>query len=361
MSRQINCTLLGNGTPVPKDTALEAWINNDDVHPILFDGVVEEDGRLIFRLPDLKPTGGATIHVSLDGYVDWVGRTIIPLENASEGPKIELILEVSDLPRIHTEGVKFVDEYGRPWLWKGSTDFLLYQKYLQGEDIGPILIERRMAGANLVRVFGMCHNIIRFYPQEYGNYYDMLVSFATYLSQHGLYLEFVVFADQQYVKVNAQVHYQACCDQLRLVDNVFLELCNEYPKNGIDPHDFTRPYGILASAGSDLSDASPDIYWNFFGWHGRRDWPKISNLDDAYGIAKKYNIPVVHDEPIGTNEVDQPGRRTTSALAMQSVASESARLGAGGTYHSEAGLRSLPWGLTQTRLANVFFNALEVE
>jgi hypothetical protein len=49
--------------------------------------------------------------------------------------------------------------------------------------------------------------------------------------------------------------------------------------------------------------------------------------------------PIVDDEPLGTAEVDQPGRRTADAAyaAEQGAACRLHRLG-GATYHTEAGL-----------------------
>lgn len=145
------------------------------------------------------------------------------------------------------------------------------------------------------------------------------------------------------------------------VNNVFIELGNEVSKNGIDPHNFTKPAGILASAGSSLSDAKPDVYWDFFGWHGRRDWPKLSNVEDMLEASEENNDCVgVHDEPIGAAEFDQEGRRTTSVLAMRTIAANSARLGSGATLHSEAGLRSELWGPKQLTCAKAFYAAMEV-
>lgn len=356
--RAVNCTIRANNAPVPKGTPIEAWINNDDINPILYDGAVEEDGRLIFHLPDGRPVGGATISVNLEGYKLWTGRVILPLDNATEGPEINLELEPSKIVPIHIEGMRFMDPSGNPWLWKGATDFLLFKKYLDGEDILAILEQRVAAGANLVRVLGMCHNITHFYPQDYPDYYDKLVGFVELLAYYGLYVEFVIFADQQYVKVAEQAHYIDVCARLRGKPNVFVELCNEYEKNGIDPKHFTKPAGIIASAGSGLSDRPPGYFWDFFGWHGRRDWPKLPFVDDMLIFMKRMNIPAIHDEPIGADETDQPARRTTSTLAMRSVASEAARLGCGGTYHSEAGLRSELWGPVQARLAPVFYGAM---
>lgn len=111
---------------------------------------------------------------------------------------------------------RFWDATGQPWIWKGCTDFLLYQRFLEGEDIRPILLDRRYVGANLLRVLGMCHNIARFYPRDYGDrYFTALPEFCALLGRYGFRCEFVVFADAQIIMPNEseqQEHWRRFCD-----------------------------------------------------------------------------------------------------------------------------------------------------
>lgn len=357
--RSVNCTIRLNGNIAPVGTPVDARLDADN-DTIAYPGQVEEPGRLIFHLPDGHPYGGAWIDVRLDGYEGVSDRVVLPLENATEGPEIRLVSK--PLQKIHIQGQHFYTADGQPWIWKGASDFSLYKHYLEGRDITPLLRERRFAGANLVRVFGLiAWDNWKLDPHDHPGYYANIPGFAALLAQHGLYMEYVVFTARKFFpNLDTQAHYAQCCDALRQCPNVFVELCNEFKKNGIDPLQFTKPTGLIASAGSGLSDSSPGIYWDFFGWHGRRDWPKLPFVDDMHTIAKRENIVGVHDEPIGAHEIDIPGRRTTSALAMQSIASEGVRLGAGATFHSEAGLRSDHWGNVQYRLAHVFFAAMDV-
>lgn len=144
-----------------------------------------------------------------------------------------------------------------------------------------------------------------------------------------------------------------------MINNIFLELGNEVSKNGVDPKNFSKPEGIIYSAGSEVSDTAPDVFADYFGWHGRRDWPKLANVEDMYEVSIKHHCVAVHDEPIGAAEFDQEGRRTTSAKAMAAIASNSVRLGAGATFHSEAGLRSELWGPIQEDCAHAFYHAID--
>src|SRR5439155_2465593 len=177
----------------------------------------------------------------------------------SAGPweTFTLIVLESDTPPIHIEGTNFVDENGRRFTWRGSTDFLLFKRHLDGEDIVPLLTERVGVGANLVRVFSMCHNIARFHPQEHPDYFDRLGPFVDLLARSGSYLELTVFADAQFVMSSSaeqHSHLARVIDTVRGKPNVFVELVNEFSKNGVDPRLFQQPSGVISSHGSGQTD-----------------------------------------------------------------------------------------------------------
>src|SRR3990167_1091199 len=340
MPRQINCTMTGLRTDVP---TLQI-----DTVPHVYLADVTEPGRAIFRVSDGDPPWGATITFGRQTV-----RLVIPLgSGATEGPWLNYPPAPVPLERLHVEGTAFITASGQPWIWKGCSDFLLYKRFLEGEDLTRLLEERRELGANLLRVFGMLHFIERFSPKAYrGSYYESLPLFADLLALSGFYLEFVTFADQQQIGVVEQTHFVECCDQLATRPNTFIELCNEYPKNGIDPRHFSKPAEILASAGSALADAAPDVFWDFFGWHGRRDWPKVtSSCEDMYAVIQQRQIPGVHDEPA---RQDRPAEFSPHLAAQ--IALTSRLLGSGATFHSISGLRSQPFTPFELECAHAFF------
>lgn len=265
------------------------------------------------------------------------------------------------LQRIYIEETHFLSYDGQRWIWKGATDFLLFQRYLNGQDITPILTQRRKAGANLVRVLGMAHNISHFYPQDYDGYYEKLNLFVQLCNRYGLYVEFVVYADEQHVKAG-KLHFASCIDALD-GSLAFGELVNEYPKNGIDPAQFFKPLtGMPWSQGSALADAPPpEPGWDYHTWHGRRDWPKVtSSTEDMWYVSQHIPPkPIVHDEPIGFDEVDIPGKRSTDDRLASQLAVTSCLLGSGATYHSTAGIQSELWGPIQERCAKAFYGAMK--
>ena len=223
-----------------------------------------DNGHLLsarFDMPD------APVNATRDSVGPWETSTLVVLE--------------TDTPAIHVEGSTFVDAKGRRWIWRGCTDFLLFKRHLDGEDIAPLLNERAGVGANLVRVLGMCQNIARFHPQEYPAYFDRLGPFVDLVARSGLYVELTVFADAQFIMSSSTEQHQHLArvvDILRGKANVFVELVNEFSKNGVDPRQFTKPDGILCSHGSGQTDeAPPQPPWDYVTFHVRRDPPKAWN------------------------------------------------------------------------------------
>jgi hypothetical protein len=277
----------------------------------------------------------------------------------------QTILEASLSP-IHVDGIDFRDAQNQRWIWRGFTDFLLYWRYLTGQPIDDLLTERANLGANLVRVLGMVDwGPLR--PTEHGDYYDKLAPFVDSIAAHGLYVEFTVFADAQVIMPRPdqqQAHFTQVCDRLRGRSNVFVELANEFPKNGINPADFSAPEGIVSAHGSGLGDGMPaQPGWSYTTFHCRRDYPKL--LLDAQPIELIYgwegfpgfHHPVVGDEPIGADEVDQPGRRSVDPNLFFKMGVLHG-LWNGGTFHSEDGIHSQPLRSVQRACALTFFKGL---
>lgn len=314
---------------------------------------------------------------SRPGYSIGAG---LPPEVAAEKHLAELADQLHTTPpdpvivrpsRLSIRDGHFWTADGQRWIWKGASDFLLYKRFLEGENVRPLLRERRYAGANLVRVFFQCHNIARFYPNDYDGYYERVPVFADILATEGFWFEATAYCDEQYIHSGA-AHWPKLTDQLERCDNAVAELANEYQKNGIDPMAFAHPGGgLLCSRGSGLSDRPPARPgWDFFGWHGRRSpfYKVPSSVEDAYCIAHAlkdgwnshlYDPMVgVGDELMGFAEVAEEGRRSTSVALARSLGASCAELLDGGTIHTENGLYSRPWGPTETACALAFLGAL---
>ena len=176
----------------------------------------------------------------------------------------------------------------------------------------------------------MLHNIARFYPSDYGDrFWTELPKFNDLLTSWGCWWEATVFLDAQQVMPNPsqQLEHWARYGSTWIttpaeIPNPFTELVNEYPKNGVDPSRFNSFPWLICSRGSGLGDAPPyRPGWQYFGWHGRRDYPKVtSSTEDMWyvsqggawsnEVATYPPMIAVHDEPIGFAEQAQDGRRS---------------------------------------------------
>lgn len=268
---------------------------------------------------------------------------------------------------IRIAGTLFRTPGGAIYRWKSCTDFLLFKRYLDGENIVPILADRAAVGATMVRVLGMCLNITTFKPSDYANYLPSLPTFADLLAANGFDCEFVVFADAQDSVTfshtrDQQVWLQAVRDVLVGKANVVLELVNEGFKNGVDFRNHTRPSGLLcaadAQAPTDGLPANPP--WDFVTFHSGRDdeWPRKSK--DATELSSQFTRPAVDDEPMGADEIAIAGSRSNVPNDFFDLAATAMLLGAGATFHSSDGITSSLFRPTTLTCANSFFAGLNM-
>lgn len=262
------------------------------------------------------------------------------------------------LPRIHVEGLGFVDENGQPWIMAFVDSFRLYERFLRGEDIRPVLQETKDVGANGVRVFGSFDfgspDVQRLYPREHPDYYDRLPEFCELLTSYGLYVQFTVFADTQrsVPGVSAQRdHWARVCVQLRDEPNALLEAVNEWDAHQNAPSFLpAKPEDITASLGSNGGGSNPPVpAWDYADLHPERpvDLPKLLQSTTTLAFAihgfpgfRGTGCATVASEPIGFADANVPGRRVADP-AVAYVLGLGCRWGAGGTAHSDCGVQSV--------------------
>jgi hypothetical protein len=150
-----------------------------------------------------------TLAIDAEGYEPYRVSVTIPADGknynlmvtgAATGPDQiacpALVPLRAILPGLVVRRAVFALATGERWTAIECSDFQLFQRFLHGEDIVPVLTQRASLGFNLLRVFGMCAQMFRLFPQEYGDrYWSGLVDFCALLARYGLYVEFVVFAD----------------------------------------------------------------------------------------------------------------------------------------------------------------------
>lgn len=245
---------------------------------------------------------------------------------------------------------------GHEWQYHGATAFALFQRYLDGENITPLVLVYKDGGVNTLRVLGMW-GFQDFNPARYGEkYWSSLGSFADVLAQNGMRLEFVVFADAQRILPNEasqQAHFNRVVATLSGRWNVFIELANEYSINGIDPRSFSRPT-TASSAGSGPGGDVNGTEWDYATYHPNRpdNWYTVMWVPNS-------SVPLVIDEPMGAAEFNQPGRRDNNPDHFYQFGKLIYTLNvAGATFHSENGLYALPLGPTERECMTQLFKGM---
>lgn len=292
---------------------------------------------------------------------------------------------------------------GSPWRWQGFTSFLLYKKYLDGEDISDRIREAVNVGANLIRVFGMSRwmdggetDATQFWPQKYPDFYAKLPTFINLLAAYGMRCEFVVFADAREImpKPDEQAaHLKKVVAKLRDLPSACLEIENEYSVNketdiaalvhqdwgdllySVGDYDMER-IDVKQPDGSFKADPRPPMLTGrYVTYHGDRSpegslieaakegfyyyagWDSI-NHDGNRSHADGCKRPCVNDEPMGAN--DQPSNRWgderyTDPEHARSMGAGHALSSAGGTFHSERGCTSSHLSETELQCARAYF------
>ena len=270
------------------------------------------------------------------------------------------------------EGRAFFDADNKVWRWRGASQFLLFARYLNGEDISPQLDWLVDRGFNVLRLFGEVPP--GFHPEDYGitnyerpferpDFEAKLHAFFQLLADRGLRCEYTVltYADSTDIM---RAHVQRVFDIAASHWNVFVEVANEPENNQIDPVTVMQGVnrrGVLSAYGLDPARASRDAWkavpmLDYGTTHDlQRDIEHSPyNTKDAMDMQHAFGVPFVNDEPIGAIDPGHPhfaqsrgeiwghigggGVRTVNRDVFISAAAIAYLYSAGYTYHFQDGL-----------------------
>lgn len=298
------------------------------------------------RLPAGTTLGwGARIRASAEGYAPETFD--VELHTSLD---VEVDRVVTSLPHLVVNGEFFYQEDGTPITMIEATDFKLYKKFLDGEDIIPVLEQRQDAGFNLVRVLGMARYMWDFNPGAYGDrYYTELPQFIRLCARFGLYVEFVVFADTKLLipdPTSQVLHWNRI--KIELIStgttSLLVELVNEHNQheNAVaDPNAFApMGDGILCAHGSNGSGQEPvRPAWDYetFHWNDLPEWPRKTahnGMEDGFWQTGR---PALNNE-----NTRFPDKASTLQSAMD-AAEGAALMSAGSCFHSVSGKNSDLW------------------
>lgn len=332
MSKFIHCNVSGT----PSDTP-EIF---DDV-PRVWPGVFNaEHTRCTFTLPD-NATGG--------GHLRWKGQQVnflLPADpGAYEGSSL-------GLPTI-----AYAPPVSALWPVCGATEFNLPAKLRNGDDIRPILQQRKRAGANRLR------SLSGGYPFRSDQQYltmDQLRRYWDTCADEGLSVLQCVFAGTAQVpgadNLNWQLSYWAAVQATAAPygDHVWLQLANEWNHGTqrIDPSKFSPSSANRCDHGPGLTDAHPvEPFWSLVTWHPRRDGTRGITNCDCYEFEAE---PWPRSQPWLPGEMAKP---EDYGFNPEYARQQGAHCGLnwGGCFHTNEGIRGEFWSEPVTRCAESFY------
>lgn len=247
---------------------------------------------------------------------------------------------------------------GAPWTAIESSEFSLYKRFLDGEDLSPVLNERHALGFNLLRVWLLNTSVIPggLRPSMYPSFYDLLEPFAAVCGGYGFCVEFTAFTQTETLMpalADQQNHLAWTVNKLRGVPNALLELVNEDDQhdNAVDPQlRDIRPSGVIASSGSNGADSPPPFpVWDYVLYHtnGLDEWQRKTGHN-----AMEWGD--VHGVPAMSNENTRYADQDSSLAHAEDAAAGAALLCAGACFHSQGGKLSVPFGGAEFQAADAW-------
>src|SRR5262249_48376267 len=139
----------------------------------------------------------------------------------------------NSLPRLEVDGRWFRQATGARWTAVQATDFNLFNRLLEGEDVTPVLRQRADAGFNLLRVWTDCdvcadancpgrQPIGRLIPARHPDYYKRLPDFLDLCARYGFYVELTAFTGRPDSDEAKTAHWERLITAVASQTNVLL-------------------------------------------------------------------------------------------------------------------------------------------
>lgn len=287
--------------------------------------------------------GGMRLTVECDGYETQQVVSVAPRQFRVTMKRIGP--PPSTLGKLTIDG-KFFRQGGERQTLIESSDFSLFQRYLDGENIAPILEQRRSLGFNCLRVWLLNESVVAWRngakqqgidPRRHADFYVRLRAFCELLGAYGLNADLTVFTQTQTLmpnRVEQQHHLDASCDAVRGLGTVIVSRVNEDDQhdNAVDPAVTpTDKAGIIYSSGSNGSDSIPPTGGDCTEYHiigsewQRKTGHNAMEWADARGI------------PCWTSEAQRAPDNDSDGKHFYDAAAGGALLCAGTCFHSVAG------------------------
>ena len=329
---RIHCTTTGTVTAPATLT-----IDNGHTYTAVMDAAVSF--RYTFTMPGTEPPWGYRY--------DWPGKTQrsatpLPGPGDHEGIVLAYAPPVVTLSRLDPVG-QFYYRQGSPFTVIECSDFQLFERYLRGQDIRPVLEDRRDLGFNTLRVWLLNTSVCHILPSEWPDFYQKLGPFLDALAGYGLYAELTVFTQAETLMpqpADQQAHYDATVQAIG-GRYAFVEGVNEADShdNAFDPAlRLWRPEGAIfdlcrGSNGADAESPEPIIDSTRYHSNDTNEWWRRC-AHNGMEQGDKYSRPNIANE--NTRPDHDPDTRH-----HHDAAAGAALLSAGSCFHSQGGKSSV--------------------
>lgn len=251
---------------------------------------------------------------------------------------------------LQVAGTGFVDRAGRPFEWRGVTAFRLAEMIAAGRepDVVGYLDWAASKDLNVVRVLLMAHHLFQLAPDAGVRALPRLLDLAM---ARGLAVEVVALADTREIAVDLDAHVDAVGRIALEKGNAFVELANEpghatqHPRLH-DPAELARlaarlPAPLVIALGSaEYDDGYAAGDYATFHFPREREWGHVLGLAGGAAMLRRWNKPVINDEPIGAAAAYSEGRRDNRPERFGAAAALGRFVGLGATFHYEGGLQA---------------------
>lgn len=241
-----------------------------------------------------------------------------------------------------------------------TSDFNLYNRWLSGENIDPILQQRQDVGFNSPRIWTAFNIplIGRLIPREHADFYRRVPEFMDYVGGYGHYPEWTAFTGPYGGIFDSQAemiaHWEQFDDALNGCTNLLdLEAINEgdnAPNAGVPLDKLRRPANKIASHGSAVQDAPPMVpVWDVAGHRpgANEEWRKVGHNPMA-------DVTDVYHVPSWCNETARRPDNDSSWNHAYDAAASAALLCAGSCFHSPSGKNSTLFAGRELQLAQAW-------